>query len=232
MNDREPIVRLESVSRRFHAGDETAAIDVLREIDLTVARGESLAVVGPSGSGKTTLLNLIGGLDRPTAGRVEVAGEDLAALDEDALAAVRNRKIGFVFQTHHLLPQCAAVENVLVPALADRRRAPTDRAEQLLQRVGLGDRLHHRPGELSVGQCQRVAVARALVNEPKLLLADEPTGSLDRSMSEQLLDLLVQLNEDMGLTLILVTHAEHIAAGVKRRCELRDGRMHELESQA
>jgi ABC-type lipoprotein export system ATPase subunit len=192
-----------------------------------VAAGESLAVVGPSGSGKSTLLNLIGGLDRPSGGRVLFEGRDLAGFNDADLARFRNRRIGFVFQLHHLLPQCTVLENVLVPTLvggdgAEREEA-LRRAERVLARVGLGDRLAYRPGRLSGGERERVAVARALVNRPALLLADEPTGSLDRRTAENLMALLAELNEEEGVTLVVVTHAETLAARMGRTLELADG---------
>jgi ABC-type lipoprotein export system ATPase subunit len=202
---------------------------VLDAVSLTVAAGESLGVVGPSGSGKSTLLNLIGGLDRPTAGRVLLDGQDLGQLDERRLAAVRHRAIGFVFQLHHLLPQLSALENVLLPTLAGGNAGNAQelsaRGRELLEGVGLGDRLAHRPGELSVGQCQRVAVVRALINQPRVLLADEPTGSLDRAGAEQLMDLLTQLNRERQVTLIVVTHADTLARGMGRVLTLRDGHL-------
>ncbi len=165
----------------------SGAVDVLKGITLTIEPGRSVVIVGPSGCGKSTLLNIIGGLDHPTGGRVLLEGQDLAVLGDEELARIRNRQIGFVFQLHHLLPQCTVLENVLIPTLATRDksspRSLRERAETLLRRVGLADRMSYRPGELSGGQRQRVAVARALINQPKLLLADEPTGSLDESTS-------------------------------------------------
>ena len=212
------------------AGDSTwrdGGPEVLRGVNLRVAAGESLAVVGPSGSGKSTLLNLIGGLDRPSGGRVLFEGRDLADFNDADLARFRNRRIGFVFQLHHLLPQCTVLENVLVPTLVGGDGAEKEeallRAERLLARVGLGDRLTFRPGRLSGGERERVAVARALVNRPALLLADEPTGSLDRRTAENLMALLAELNEEEGVTLVVVTHAETLAARMGRTLELRDG---------
>jgi ABC-type lipoprotein export system ATPase subunit len=208
---------------------------VLAGISLTLRAGESLAIVGPSGSGKSTLLNIMGTLDRPTSGRVLLDGQDLAALGDEALAAIRNRRIGFVFQLHHLLPQCTALENVLVPTLAGAATAPAgemqDRAQQLLERVGLGERLAYRPGQLSGGERQRVAVARALINRPALLLADEPTGSLDRAASEHLASLLAELNREQGVTLVVVTHSTALAAKMARGLELRDGSLRPHEEQ-
>lgn len=217
------LLELNGVTKSF--GGSAEAEQVLHGIDLSLGAGESLAIGGPSGSGKSTLLNIMGGLDRPTSGTVRLDGQDLFALDDRAVARVRNLKLGFVFQLHHLLPQCTALENVLVPTLV----SPTadagtlDRAKALLDRVGLGRRLHHRPGQLSGGERQRVAVARALVNRPALLLADEPTGSLDRSAAEGLAELLVELNRADGVALVLVTHSLELARRMGSVRELRDG---------
>jgi ABC-type lipoprotein export system ATPase subunit len=223
MND-QPLLRLEHVAKRFDAVEGAPPVEVLGDVSLTMQRGDSLAIVGPSGCGKSTLLNIIGALDRPTGGRVLLEGDDLAALDDKAAAAVRNRRLGFVFQDHHLLPQCTVIENVLVPTLvAPPEEGVSDRARALLQRVGLGDHLHHRPGQLSGGQRQRVAVVRALINRPALLLADEPTGSLDRASSDNLADLLVELNQQDGVSLIIVTHAMTLARRMARIATLTDG---------
>jgi ABC-type lipoprotein export system ATPase subunit len=223
------LLELTNVAKSFAAPGETGATPVLREIDLQLARGESLAIVGPSGSGKSTLLNIIGTLDRPDSGRVLLEGRDLSTLNEQELAAVRSREIGFIFQLHHLLPQCTVLENVLIPTLAggpeSRGEAPEKRARRLLERVGLTERLRHRPGQLSGGERQRVAVVRALINEPKLLLADEPTGALDRVSAETLADLLVELNREEGVSLVIVTHALDLAQRMSRVVELRDGRL-------
>jgi predicted ABC-type transport system involved in lysophospholipase L1 biosynthesis ATPase subunit len=213
-----PILRLIGVSKNYDS------LAVLRNINLDVRRGESLAIVGPSGSGKSTLLNIIGTLDRPSAGQVSLDGEDLSRLDEVKLAQVRNQQIGFVFQAHHLLPHCDVMENVLVPTLVSKTDQ-TERARKLLERVGLGHRLTHRPGQLSGGERQRVAVVRALINEPKLLLADEPTGSLDRASAAELGQLLVELNREQGLTLIVVTHALDLAQRMGRTLEIRNGEL-------
>ncbi len=196
-------------------------------MDLALAPAEAVAIVGPSGSGKTTLLNLLGCLDVPDSGAVLVDGHDVASLSDDARAALRARRLGFVFQQHRLLPQCSAWENVLVPTLApgaDTAGAP-DRARALLSAVGLDDRLAHRPGQLSVGQCQRVALARALVNGPALLLADEPTGALDPATAAQVLDLLLAVRRDQGVALLLVTHSEAVAARADRVLHLAHGRL-------
>ena len=222
-----PLVSLEKVTKDYAGGAGAPTVHVLRELSLQIEGGESVAIVGPSGSGKSTLLNIIGTLDRPSAGRVALDGQDLMRLAEEELATVRNRKIGFVFQAHHLLPQCSVWENVLVPTLADSRQAnraeSAGRAAQLLQRVGLGDRLKHRPGQLSGGERQRVAVVRALINGPKLLLADEPTGALDRRSAQALTQLLIDLNKEEQVTLVVVTHAVELARQMKRTLELQDG---------
>ena len=226
MTEVQPILELVEVAKRYDAG-APGGLEVLKGASLRVAAGESLAIVGPSGSGKSTLLALMGALDRPTSGQVLFEGRDLATLGDAELARLRNRRVGFVFQLHHLLPQCTVLENVLVPTLAgmDRslRREGRSRAQRLLARVGLGERLSHRPGQLSGGERQRVAVARALVNRPAVLLADEPTGSLDRRTADLLMRLLADLNAEEGVTLVVVTHAEKFAARMQRILELADG---------
>jgi lipoprotein-releasing system ATP-binding protein len=227
MSSSTPLLKIENMAKDYAAAEGSAPVRVLRAIHLELARGESAAIVGPSGCGKSTLLNIIGTLDQPSSGRVWLEGQDLSQLDAVQLAAVRNRQIGFVFQAHHLMPHCTTFENVLVPTLATddpklRDGAP-QRAERLLQRVGLGDRLHHRPGQLSGGERQRVAVVRALINQPPLLLADEPTGALDRTSATELGQLLVDLNREEGVTLIVVTHALDLARRMGRVLELRDG---------
>jgi len=223
------MVELIEVTKDYGQTGQTEGLHVLKGISLKIDKGQSLVIVGASGCGKSTLLNMIGGLDHPTSGRVVLDGQDLATADEHELARIRNRDIGFVFQLHHLLPQCTVLENVLVPTLAGREglatKAVRARAETLLDRVGLKDRATHRPGELSGGQRQRVAVARALINEPKLLLADEPTGSLDEATSDGIADLLVQLNRDDGVTLVVVTHSPTLASRLGRVTEIRDGRL-------
>ncbi len=222
-----PLLRLEQVAKSYESGTET--IRVLDAISLEIFSGESIAITGPSGSGKSTLLNLIGTLDQPTTGKVFLDGEELNGLTEDKLAEIRNRRIGFIFQAHHLLPQCNVLENVLVPTLASKdkqvRAGSKDRAIQLLTRVGLGDRLAHRPGQLSGGERQRVAVVRALINQPKLLLADEPTGALDKNSAQALGELLVELNREEKVTLIVATHALDLAAKMQRPFELQNGKL-------
>ena len=224
-----PLLKLASLTKCYESPGKPAGLKVLSEVSLEVASGESLAIVGPSGSGKSTLLHIIGTLDRPTSGSVHLNGQDLGALDDQQLAVVRNRQIGFVFQSHYLLPQCTVLENVLVPTLAIDKAAARDgaseRAVRLLKRVGLGERLSHRPGELSGGERQRVAVVRALINQPQLLLADEPTGSLDQTSARELGQLLLDLNREEGVTLIVVTHARELAQRMGRVLELKQGHL-------
>jgi lipoprotein-releasing system ATP-binding protein len=204
-------------------------VPVLCELDLRVAAGESVAIVGPSGSGKTTLLNLLGALDQPTSGTIAIGGTALGGLDAAAAARFRNRSIGFIFQLHYLLPQCTILENVLVPRLAggwdEPERDVRARADALLEQVGLSDRLTHRPWQLSGGEQLRVAIARALINRPKLILADEPTGSLDVATGERIADLLLQTNVTAGAALVVVTHNPALARRMGRTCRLEDGRL-------
>ena len=231
------LLTLQHVSKRYAASGAATDVTVLSDIDLNVAAGESLAIVGPSGSGKSTLLQIIGTLDQPTSGEVRLDGKNLTTLNDAELATVRNRQIGFVFQAHYLLPQCSVIENVLVPTLAIVKSADqkseagsksedtATRAARLLKRVGLGERLQHRPGQLSGGERQRVAVVRALINRPQLLLADEPTGALDHASATALGQLLVELNQEEGVTLIVVTHAMDLAKQMSRIFELQDGKL-------
>ena len=223
------LVEIQRLTKCYRAPDGGDSVDVLRDLDLQVAAGESVAITGPSGCGKSTLLNIIGALDRADAGAVRVADRDLATFDEKALAAFRNETVGFIFQLHHLLPQCTILENVLVPTLAraDGKSGARERAGKLLEAVGLEHRLEHRPGQLSGGERQRAAVARALINRPKVLLADEPTGALDRVNATRLVDLLVELNKAEGVTLIMVTHALELAQRMGRVLELADGKLSE-----
>jgi len=201
---------------------------ILRDITLTLVAGESAAIMGPSGSGKSTLLNILGTLEPPTSGRVTLDGANPFELPERDLARFRNRRVGFIFQEHHLLPQCSVLENVLLPTLTEKRGAEGDnleRARRLLDRVGLSDRLDHRPAELSGGERQRVAIARALVNRPSLLLADEPTGNLDRSTAATVATLLSEVHREEDAILIVVTHSEQLAEWFGRCWELNDGRL-------
>lgn len=207
------ILELRGVAKWYESAPERRILDGL---DLVVEAGERFAIVGPSGCGKSTLLNLLGTLDVPSEGRVVVDGIDTAGLGEDAVARIRSEKIGFIFQMHHLLPQCTALENALVPTLALAKRPDpaeaADRAKRLFERVGLGDKLDRLPSQLSGGERQRVAVVRSLINSPRLLLADEPTGALDEDNARRLMELLAELNESEGLALVVVTHDRALAA--------------------
>ncbi len=206
------------------------ALEVLRGVSLDLSAGENLAVLGPSGSGKSTLLYIIGTLEQPSGGSVRLDGQNPFELRERELAAFRSRRIGFVFQDHHLLPQCTVLENVLLPKLADGGidAAASERAKMLLDRVGLAGRLEHRPAELSGGERQRVAVARALIRKPALLLADEPTGNLDRTTAHAVGQLLLELQQQEQTMLIVVTHSQELAAMFQRRLELDEGRLKEM----
>jgi lipoprotein-releasing system ATP-binding protein len=219
---------VEHVAKQYPTRGEPLA--VLRDVSLELSRGQNVAVLGPSGSGKSTLLSIIGALELPSGGRVVLDGQDPATLAEPELAALRNRQIGFVFQDHHLLPQCSALENVLLPTTAARRTPPEaiQRAHTLLDRVGLGDRLDYRPAELSGGQRQRVALARALINAPLLLLADEPTGNLDRTTATQVGELLLELQRQEQTMLMVVTHSSRLADMMDRRLELDEGVLKEV----
>jgi ABC-type lipoprotein export system ATPase subunit len=221
------MLELSEISKTY--GDPlSGGTPVLNGISLSVRPGDSLAITGPSGSGKSTLLNIIGSLDRPTSGSVLFENRDLARLTPDELARLRSRRIGFVFQLHHLLPQCTVLENVLIPTLiVERDRDAAQRARSLLERVGLSHRESYLPGQLSGGERQRVAVVRALINRPGLLLADEPTGSLDRAAAENVADLLVSLNKELGVTLIVATHSLRLARRLGRALNLVDGRLGE-----
>ena len=216
------LISLEKISRRYEMGSET--VHALREVSLTIDRGEYVAIMGPSGSGKSTLMNLVGCLDTPTSGRYQLNGTDVSEMDDNDLADVRNREIGFVFQTFNLLPRSNALHNVELPLIyagmdSDTRR---ERALQALSDVGLSDRVHHKPNELSGGQRQRVAVARALVNTPSILLADEPTGNLDSKTGVEIMALFEELSKK-GNTIIVVTHEEDVARHARRILRIRDG---------
>ena len=225
------LLEIKNLTKTYRAPDGGDAVEVLRGVDLSVAAGETVAITGPSGSGKSTVLNIVGALDRADAGEVLVDGRDVLELGEAEVAAYRSTTVGFIFQLHHLLPQCTVLENVLVPTLAlpgGDRRAQRERAESLLAAVGLEHRRGHRPGQLSGGERQRVAVARALINQPKLLLADEPTGALDRVNAGRLVDLLAELNRAQGVAVIMVTHAPELAGRMGRLVELVDGKLVEV----
>ena len=213
----EPVLQCRGVVRRFSEGKST--LEVLKQVDLTVKSAERVAIIGASGSGKTTLLQILGGLDEPTTGEVLINGEAMHGTDEKQKGRLRNRYIGFVYQFHHLLPEFSAEENVAMPLMI--RRQPRDEAiaaaQELLQRVGLGERLHHKPGELSGGERQRAAVARALITQPQIVLADEPTGNLDSGNGGHVLNLMLELNKELQTSLIIVTHDQTIASRMDLR---------------
>jgi lipoprotein-releasing system ATP-binding protein len=221
------MINVRQLSKTYETPGES--IQVLDHLDLTLATGETAAIVGPSGSGKSTLLNLLGALDRPSSGSITIGDQDISSFSEEQAAAFRNHSLGFIFQQQHLLPQLNVLENVLVPRLAgDWQESAADtekRALQLLENVGLSDRLHHLPWQLSGGEKLRTAVARALINKPKLILADEPTGSLDPASADAVADLLLALNRDHGVTLIVVTHNLAIAQRMGKTFELRNGKL-------
>jgi putative ABC transport system ATP-binding protein len=219
-----PLIELRGVTRVYSTG--RLEVPALRGVDVDVWPGEFVAIIGQSGSGKTTLMNIIGCLDRPTEGTYRIAGEDVSEFDDDDLARIRSRTIGFVFQNYNLLPRTSALENVATPLLYQGvgRHERLQRAKAPLERLGLGDRLTHEPSELSGGQQQRVAIARALVTEPALILADEPTGNLDTASGEEVMAILHQLNDE-GRTIVLITHEAEVAARARRQIHVRDGRI-------
>ncbi len=224
------MIELRGVSKTVSSGGHP--LTILHPLDLHVPDGQCLAIIGPSGSGKSTLLGLIAGLDSPSTGRISIAGHDITALGEDALAQLRGEKIGFVFQFFHLVPSLTAIENIQVPMEIARRRDARARAQALLDEVGLHDRGHHYPAQLSGGEQQRIAIARALANDPPLVLADEPTGNLDSSNGRHILDLLLQVKQTRGVTLVMVTHDPSVAAIADAQLVLRDGRPVDAETTA
>lgn len=221
------MIEVRQLSKTYETPGEN--IRVLDGLDLSVAAGETAAIIGPSGCGKSTLLNLLGALDRPTSGSIKIGDQDISTLTEEQAATFRNHSLGFIFQQQHLLPQLTVLENVLVPRLAGDWQEPAaeteQRARQLLEKVGLGQRLNHLPWQLSGGEKLRTAVARALINRPKLILADEPTGSLDPASTDTVADLLLDLNRDQGVTLIVVTHNADLARRMSKTFELRAGKL-------
>ena len=223
------LLKLENVSKGFGNKADATFRPVLEKLSLEVAEGEHVAILGPSGSGKTTLLNVIGGLDHPDSGTIHFAGQEISGYDASEMERFRNRSVGFVFQFHHLLPQCTLLENVLIPTLADRdrdhRQKSVNRAEDLMRRVGIWEYRDKLPGKLSGGECQRGAVVRAMINSPRLLLADEPTGALDRDNVEVMADLLLELNKQERLALVVVTHSNDLAGRMGKIYELRKGRL-------
>ena len=221
-----PVLQVVDLRKSYRLGDVT--VDALRGVNLTIEKGAFVAVIGASGSGKTTLMNILGLLDRPTSGRYVLEGRDVSELDRDERALLRNRKIGFVFQSFNLLSRTSALENVELPLMYRGGMDPAERhrkAKALLEAVGLGERLDHRPHQLSGGQQQRVAVARALVNDPEVVLADEPTGNLDSKTSDEILELLQKMNAERGLTIVVITHEHDIAEFAERVIAFRDGQV-------
>lgn len=217
-------IKLEDVQKKYHLGD--TIVEALKEVDVEIKEGEFVAIMGPSGSGKSTLMNMVGALDIPTSGKVSVGDTDISSLSEDDLAVLRSKKVGFVFQQFNLIPSMNATENVALPMLfrGKSKKERTERAQNILEKVGLGDRLTHMPSELSGGQRQRVSVARALANDPDIILADEPTGNLDSETGEKIMDLLTELNKE-GKTIIMVTHDETDANYANRIINIVDGKV-------
>ncbi|MBN1179634.1 MAG: ABC transporter ATP-binding protein [Anaerolineae bacterium] len=221
----EPVIKIEQITKVYQMGE--FQVHALRGVSLEVHPGEMLAIMGPSGSGKSTLMNVIGCLDQPTSGTYWLSGEEVGSLDDDQLADIRNRRIGFVFQTFNLLARTSALDNVALPLIyaGYPRVERLERAREALEAVGLGERLHHTPAELSGGQQQRVAIARALVNQPSIILADEPTGNLDSRSGREVMDILQKLNQERNITIVLVTHDQEIGRHTSRILHIYDGRI-------
>jgi lipoprotein-releasing system ATP-binding protein len=226
------LLSLEQINKGFGNRDDASFRSVLNDLSLEVGEGERIAILGPSGSGKTTLLNLVGGLDTPDEGTVRFRGEDITGYSSRQIDQFRNRQVGFVFQFHHLLPQCTVLENILIPTLVQSGRSSraksAERAGMLMKRVGIWDLRDKLPGILSGGECQRAAVVRAMINAPSILLADEPTGALDSRNVEVMADLLLELNKEDGLTLMVVTHSKELARKMGRTLEIRNGKLHKI----
>lgn len=228
------MLKLENITKYYEVPETAIRRTVLDELSLEVERGDRIAILGPSGSGKSTLLNVISTLDIPNSGKVSFDGEEILNYNSEQLAQFRNKKIGFVFQSHHLLPQLSLLENVLLPYLPEKDKnlklEAEKRALDLLDFVGLTNQIHQRPGQMSGGECQRAAVVRALIYQPKLILADEPTGSLDKESAEQLAKLFVRVNEEQGITLVVVTHSQELAQYMNRICCIENGKIKEIQA--
>jgi len=225
------MLKLENITKYYEVPESAVRRTVLDELSLEVEAGERMAILGPSGSGKSTLLNVMSSLDLPNSGTVQFDGEEISNYNSNQLAQFRNQKIGFVFQSHHLLPQLSLLENVLLPYLPEKDKAVKKEAEKraldLLEFVGLSNQIHQRPGQMSGGECQRAAVVRALIHQPKLILADEPTGSLDKESADQLAKLFVRINEEQAVTMIVVTHSQDLAQYMNRICRIENGQIAE-----
>jgi len=225
------MLKLDKITKYYEVPETDIRRTVLDELSLEITKGDRLAILGPSGSGKSTLLNVMSSLDLPNSGTVLFDGEEISSFNSNQLAQFRNKKIGFVFQSHHLLPQLSLLENVLLPYLPEKDKSVKKEAEkralELLDFVGLTNQIHQRPGQMSGGECQRAAVVRALIHEPKLILADEPTGSLDKESADQLARLFVRINEEQCITMVVVTHSQDLAQHMNRICCIEDGKIKE-----